>query len=170
MQGDRLPVDIRAMKTAIQKDTLKKRLLEVCIQKQYTLIEDFKSRINSLLSSEGLGNEEMYDNNELSQNSQKTNEVNSLNEELEFANRELVVLTRLTEQVSKQHETVESGSLVATNHGSFFISVSTEQMDLDGESFIGISTHSPLFVAMQGKQKGGRFICNGTSYKIKSIL
>lgn len=165
-----MAVDIRAMITTTQRDTLKRKLLEACINKQNALIEDFKSRISSLLSSEGLGNEEMYDNNELSQTSQKTSEVNSLNEALEFANQELKVLTWLTTQQTKQHKEVELGALVVTNHGSFFVSVSSEQIYVDGDLFTGISIQSPLFLAMLGKQKGERFSCNRTSYKIKDIF
>jgi hypothetical protein len=165
-----MAIDISAMITTTQRDALKRKLLEASINKQNALIKDFKNRISSLLSSEGLGNEEMYDSNELAQTSQKTNEVNSLNEQLEFANQELEVLRWLTTQETKQHEKVELGALVVTNHRSFFVSISAEQLDVNGDHFTGISVHSPLFLAMKGKQKGEKFSCNGASYKIKEIL
>jgi hypothetical protein len=165
----RMPGDIRAMIT-IQKNAHKKKLLVACISKQNSVIEDFKNRIKSLLSNDGLGNEETYDNNELSQTSEKASEINSLNEELEFANQELEVLNWLTTQEIKLHEKVELGALVITNHGSFLVSVSAEQIEVDGEHFTGISVHSLLFLAMKGKQKGEWFSCNGISYQIKDIL
>jgi transcription elongation GreA/GreB family factor len=157
------------MTTIIQRHMLKKKLLEACINKQHSLIEDFKARISSLLSSEGIGNEEMYDNSELSQTSQKAIEINSVNATLEFANQELEVLRWLTTQEIKQHDKVELGALVVTNQGSFFVSVSAELINVDSDPFIGISVHSPLFLAMRGKKKGDSISCNGTSYKINDI-
>jgi hypothetical protein len=170
---EQLPIskDISVMIITEEKNVLKKKLLQACIKKQQSLIDDFKGRIDALLSIEGLGNEEKYDNNELSQSSQKTDEVNSLNEALEFANEEMKVLQNLaTSQSKTEHTRVEPGAVVVTNHESFFISVSAEKIEVDGQAYIGISCHSPLFLAMKEKRKGYKFTSNERPYQIEDIF
>jgi hypothetical protein len=158
------------MTTIIHKDALKRELLKACITKQNVLIGDFKNRIHELLFAHRLGNEEAHDNSELSQSSQKTNEINSLNKELEFANQELEILKWLEIQEPKENAMAELGAIVITNHGSFFISASLEEIAVVGIHFLGISVHSPFFIAMKGKRKGDRFSFNEKSYKIDDIL
>ena len=154
----------------IEKAELKKKLLEVCVQKQTFLIEDFRSRIHALLSTDAAPDEELRDQKDLAQNVQKTIEANSIYRELEFANQELGVLNGLKNRIGNRFANVERGALVLTNHGSFFVSVSAEQITVEGNQYIGISDQSPLFVAMKGKKRGEMFACNGVHYKIKDIL
>ena len=68
-----------------EKSWLKKKMPEACIAKQQSIINDFKNRSKTLLGSEGVGNEEQFNNNELSQKAQAPDEVNSLNEVLSLA-------------------------------------------------------------------------------------
>lgn len=158
--------DIRVMITITEKTTLKKKMLEACIVKQQNLTNDFKERIKSLLEAGPLGNEEEYDNNVLSQNAQRTEELNSLNQNLQFANEEMNILLQLRSTLDKEFTHVAPGAVVVTTTKTFFVSVSTEQFQVGLESFIGLSDKSPLYVAMKGKQKGENFDCNGTTYKI----
>lgn len=157
------------MITMTEKNTLWKKMLDACIAKQQTLIDDFKDRITALLQNDGLGNEEEYDNNELSQKAQAAEEVNSINEALDLANEEMNVLLNL-KSVKAVRTHVEPGAVVITNLTTFFISVSTEQFNLDGETYVGLSTKSPLYQAMKGFTKGQTFHYNGISYKIKDIF
>lgn len=102
--------DIRSMIITTEKSMLKKKMLEACIAKQQSLIDDFKSRSKTLLGSIGLGNEEQFDNNELSQKAQASDEVNSLNEALSLANEEMNVLQYLKSLQEKKHTQVEPGA------------------------------------------------------------
>lgn len=145
-------------------------MLEACMVKQQSLIDDFKSRSKTLLGSEGLGNEEQFDNNELSQKAQASDEVNSLNEVLSLANEEMNVLQYIKSLQEKTHMQVEPGAVVVTNKNTFFVSVSIEQFIVEGETYIGLSTKSPLYLAMKGLTKGDNFQCNGVNYKITDIF
>lgn len=144
-------------------------MLDACIAKQQFLIDDFKERIRSLTAPEGLGNEEAYDHADLVSNSIKALEINTLNNELQFANEELALLEsmRLTQDVARTR--VAPGAIVVTNHGTFFISASVEKFSAGGQAYMGISTGSPLFQAMEGKQSGDQFFFKGVTYKIKDI-
>ena len=41
-----------------------------------------------------------------------------------------------------------------TDSKKFFISASLGQVNIDGEIYIAISSHSPMYKAMAGKKKG----------------
>lgn len=156
------------MITTTEKSTLKKKMLEVCIAKQESLIADFKERIKSLLESR-LGNEESYDNNELSQQSQKNDELETLNRNLQFANDEMKILRQLLSRPEGGFMFVAPGAVVVTNTKTFFVGVSTEQFQVDGESFIGLSTKSPLYSVMKEKKKDQKFSYKGITYKIIDV-
>lgn len=145
-------------------------MLQASIVKQEALIDDFKIRIENILSTSGLGNEEEYDNNELAQKTQASEEINSLNEGLKLANEEMDVLTALQPMLSSQQTSAASGSVVVTNRDTFLVSVSTEQFEVDGKTFIGVSVKSPLYKAMKGKTKGDKFSCKGITYEILDIF
>ena len=157
------------MKT-IQTGNLKKKMLAACTAKQQSLINDFTTRMKNLLATAGLGNEDEYDNNELSQKSQSSTEINALNEALSLANEEMSILQSLESSISGEHLSASPGAVVVTNRDTFFISVSIEQFELEGETFIGLSTKSPLYIAMRGKKKGDKFLCKGVTYKILDIF
>jgi hypothetical protein len=163
------PVQIKAMINISEKSSLKRKMLEVCIDKQQSLIDDFKIRIKTLLETDGLGNEEAYDNNQQANTSQQTAEVNSLSHALEFANREMETLLFLRSMRSTSYELPAPGAVVVTNLNTFFISVSVEQFQINGETYVGLSIQSPLFLAMQTKRKGEKFSFKGITYKINDI-
>lgn len=154
---------------SIANTTLKRKMLEACIIKQEALIDDFKLRTRNLLDTSGLGNEEEYDNQELAQKSQVSVELSSLAEALNLAQDEMKVLMDLKTSNLHIQSSVTLGSVVVTNRNTFFVCVSTEQFDVDGKTFIGLSLKSPLFLAMKGKTKNDTFSCKGVNYKILDI-
>lgn len=149
---------------------LRNRILDACIEKQRHQLNDFNNRIKNILSREGLGNEEEYDDTELSQNSQQADEINALNESLSFANSDMNVLQYLKTLYEVLHSTPEPGAVVMTDHGKFFISVSAGEVNVAGEVFIALSTQSQLFSAMKGKRNGDRFEFGKYTYQIQEIF
>lgn len=145
-------------------------MVEVCLEKQQLLIDDFRNRIKNLLESEGLGNEEEYDSTVQAGAAQRTSEVRLLNEQMDFAAQELSVLIFLTSIETVIHERAELGSVVVTDAGTFFISVSIEQFRLGNKRYVGISIHSPLYLAMKGKRKGESFVYEKKNYHILDIF
>lgn len=149
---------------------IEKKLLDACILKQQRLIDDFSARIRSLTETAGLGNEEPYDNTELAIQAARIPEINTLNELLEFANSEMDVLTNLKMTVDVAHDKAVLGSVVVTKSDTFFICASIEGFEVDGEKYVGISTHSPVFQAMSGKSKGDTFSLKRKKYTITDIF
>ena len=139
-----LQPDIRCMITTIEKSGLREKVLDACIAQKQSLIDDFKVRMKSLLESDGLGNEDEYDNDELSQKGQASQEVNSLNETLSMANEEMDILLQMKAGEKISYVKAEPGAVVVTNKGIFFISVSSEKFTIDGKNVIALSAKSPF--------------------------
>lgn len=153
-----------------KKTGLRKKMLDASTAKQQFLIDDFKERIRALTENEGLGNEESYDNMDQANNATNITEINALNEALEFANKELVLLENLRTTEDQDRNTAVLGAIVVTNHQTFFVSVSIEKFAVEGNMYVGISTSSPIFKAMRGMRKGETFSFKGVVYKIREIF
>lgn len=69
----------------------------------------------------------------------------------------------------KPSDKAEKGTIVKTEKGLFFISVSLGEINFDNQKIICISPESPLAKAMNGKQKGDVFSLNNMSQKILII-
>ena len=149
---------------------LREKILEACITKKQSLIDDFKIRMKSLLEGEGLGNEEAYDNSQLSQKGQASEEINSLNVALSTANEEMSVLRQLMTIAKVSHAKVGPGAVVITNKGKFVICVSVDLVVVDEENFVALSSNSPLYLAMRGLPKKSKFYYNGESYRINEVF
>jgi transcription elongation GreA/GreB family factor len=71
--------------------------------------------------------------------------------------------------VEKTYETVQSGSLVTTNRGIFFISTSVGKLTLDGRDYFAISSAAPIGLALAGKRAGESATFNRMAYEIKAV-
>lgn len=68
------------------------------------------------------------------------------------------------------NETVQLGSLVITNHISFYVLAGLGQMELNGQNYFIVSFQSELVQAFKGKRKGDDLIFKGQNYTIQEIL
>ncbi len=66
-------------------------------------------------------------------------------------------------------ETARNGSLVYTDQGNFYLSISAGQLHLGNEVVFAISAVSPIGKLLLGKQKGNQFDFNGKKYQIKEV-
>jgi uncharacterized protein (UPF0128 family) len=63
-----------------------------------------------------------------------------------------------------------NGSLVFTNQGNFYISISAGQLQLENDNYFAISAVSPIGKSLLGKNAGDHFDFNGKKYTIKEVL
>lgn len=68
------------------------------------------------------------------------------------------------------NETVQLGSLVITNHISFYVLAGLGQMELNGQNYFIVSFQSELVQAFKGKRKGDNLTFKGQNYTIQEIL
>ena len=64
---------------------------------------------------------------------------------------------------------VALGSLVETNHLTFYITIPLGKIDIEGRTIFVISQLSPIGQKLMGLKPNDEFNFNGTSYRIKSI-
>ncbi len=72
--------------------------------------------------------------------------------------------------LDKECSSVEFGSLVETNNGSYFISIGVGKLTVDNKDFFVISLASPIGKALYQKEVGVSFKFQGKEYLIKSIV
>ncbi|GAB3560137.1 GreA/GreB family elongation factor [Spirosoma fluminis] len=72
--------------------------------------------------------------------------------------------------VDKVYESVQPGSLVITNRGQFFISISAGKLTLNNVLYFAISPASPIGTALTGKKAGDTVTFNNLSYQIAKVL
>lgn len=67
-------------------------------------------------------------------------------------------------------DTVRHGSLVSTNQGNFYISVSVGQLTVGDKSVFAISPASPIGKLLLNKKKGDKFAFNGNNYVVEEVV
>jgi len=76
-------------------------------------------------------------------------------------------LTRLN--VDRDYDIVQPGSLVSTNRGTFFISISAGKLTLDATDYFAVSPASPVAVALSGHRAGEVVTFNKLPYQVLSV-
>lgn len=143
----------------------KNRILEECRQHQLELINNYKEREAEI-------NEDTFSQNESASQSEdrragKYELLKVLGDELSFAQKELSYLDSL--DVAKESSHVEPGAIVVTGKLTFFIAISSEKIEIDGQTVIGISTKAPIYEKMRGLSKGSSFQFNEMDYVIEDL-
>ena len=69
----------------------------------------------------------------------------------------------------KSTEIVQNGSLVSTNYGKFYISISRGQILVDGCNYFAVSSVSPIGLKLMKQREGYEFDFNGKSFRIERI-
>ncbi len=77
------------------------------------------------------------------------------------------ILSRVN--ATKVYDKVQSGALVETDSGYYFIAVGIGKMQIDNQEVFVMAPTSPLAQAMLGKATGDGISFNGKSFQIKSI-
>lgn len=72
--------------------------------------------------------------------------------------------------VAKEYATVQPGSLVTTNRGQFFISISAGKLIFDGATYFAVSPASPIGTALLGRKAGDALTFNNLTYQIASVV
>lgn len=62
---------------------------------------------------------------------------------------------------TKPHDEIQSGSLVLTNKGNFYLSVGLGKIDVEGKEVFCLSPSTPMGQKLLGKKKGDKFNLNG---------
>lgn len=83
------------------------------------------------------------------------------------AQNELAVLQNI--DIAKPSLSVGLGTLVNTNSGYFFISISVGKIEIDGISLTVVSSNSPIGLVLKGKKVGDLFLFMGKEVRIVGL-
>ena len=85
--------------------------------------------------------------------------------------QELENLDRLLPKIDIKTTTdyARLGSLVYTNHGSFFISISLGAVIIGKTTYYCVALQAPIGAQLSGKKKEDSFTFNGKEYKVTSV-
>ena len=143
----------------------KTELIKLINQKLSEKIENFEKLIAETRASSNDTKSSMGDKYETGREMLQQ-EINNLQVQL----NEILKQQNFLKTISiKPTEKAEKGSIIKTEKGLFFISVSLGEVIFDGEKIICISPESPLAKAMNGKRKNELFTISNINQKIENI-
>ncbi|MEX0350463.1 MAG: hypothetical protein AB3N15_13655 [Paracoccaceae bacterium] len=67
-------------------------------------------------------------------------------------------------------DSIGPGAIVSFKDRNFVICVSTTRFEVEGSTYMGLSTASPIYKAMAGLEAGESFGFNGTEFEIQDVL
>ena len=135
--------------------------VEECINTAQFAIEDAQSSAND--DTKSSAGDKFETGREMMQQ-----EIDRNRKQLEEAKKMRLALEQIeNHQVS---EIVHSGSLVITNFGKFYISISRGQIQVDGINYFAISAISPIGLKLMRQKVGYEFDFNGKPFVIESIF
>lgn len=88
-------------------------------------------------------------------------------QQLNAANKLLVTLNQI--DYKNVSDIANSGSVVLTNNGKFYIAISAGALQVDSETFFAVSPASPIGQKLMGKKTGDEFSLNGKNYLVESV-
>lgn len=149
----------------MNKRISKAAILAACIEEQERLIENYNHRLEDV-RADAFTHQDIPSQDEET-NTAKVDLINTLEEQLGFVRLEMSIL----DMIDAHHElpAVGRGAVVVTDKRTFFIGVSSEEVDVDGHKVFGMSESAPLYALMKGLRKGGHFTFRNNSYTILDV-
>ncbi|SEL40039.1 hypothetical protein [Parapedobacter koreensis] len=74
-----------------------------------------------------------------------------------------------TLDIQPQAGPAKLGSLIETSRGTFFLAISAGRLEVDGSTYMVVSTASPIGQRLAGLEAGSRFTFNNMEYVIKQV-
>lgn len=95
-------------------------------------------------------------------------DINMNIERLNKAKQDLATLQRI--EPNNSTEIINEGSLVLTNNGNFYLSVSAGKYKVDGLLYYAVSVLSPIGQQLVNKKEKAIFRLNGKEYIINNVF
>ena len=95
-------------------------------------------------------------------------EANRNTAQLVEANKLKIALNKINPSIV--NHIAGAGSLVTTDHGSFYIAIGAGLLKVNNENYFAISPASPVGLMLKGRKAGDEFKLNDKIYNVKSII
>ena len=71
---------------------------------------------------------------------------------------------------SRQHERAQTGSLLITDQGRYYLSISLGKLELNGQEWIALSPVTPLGSSLLGLRAGESLVFNKRNYTVQHLV
>jgi hypothetical protein len=155
------------LKILTEEITLKKRLLEKCLEMQQMAVDTAKA---AMLDAQETANDQPVS---MGDKYESFREMMQIDRDM-YAQRydEGLQLLNTLKKIDpdKTNPIPALGTIVKTDSSVFFVSASLGQVTLDGETYLAISMQSPIFKTMAGKKAGEEFSFRDKKYNVLEVL
>jgi nitrogen fixation/metabolism regulation signal transduction histidine kinase len=152
----------------MNKLTFKQKVLEAIRAQVEQELKDLYTEINRIQEGEMDKEEDQFDMDEGSQDEAAHELLDRLSEQRNFSLAKQEILESMDKPEALLEE-VAPGAVVVTNQGTFYISVSTDDFQVDGKQVRGISKEAPIYEVIKEKKKGNAFSFRDVGYEIKDV-
>lgn len=145
---------------------VKENLLQACYSYVNKRIASYKDEIETIKDSIE-NNDKSNDEGDDSGNGKLFNDLELNAQYLSDANKMLDTLKLINSKTVNNN--VALGSLVKTTFNDFYISISVGKIDLENDTYFGISLNSPIGQLIKNKEVGDSITFNNNSFTITDI-
>ncbi len=150
----------------MEKQDIKKKLLDDCYTQVNSIIENLKSL---MLETQDSANEygqpkDRYDSYRM----QLLRKRDMYGQQLEKAMEEQTVLKRI--DINKTVTEIGFGAIVITDEQKLFVSISTTKIHLGDDIYFPISIKVPFYQVIKGLKVGDKFTFNAKEHIIKDVF
>ena len=147
------------------KEAIVNALLDIKKASYNTMVGSQQSEL--AMAEEVNDNDEgLYEKGKVDQSINRLRATSKVTDSLEV---EIKILQGIIDHVDATEE-IQLGDVLHTNQGNFFVAVPAEEFEVNGTTYRGISTDSPLYLALRGKHAGDTVRVNENDFTIKEVF
>ena len=147
---------------------IKNTLLQLCIAYVQNRIDNAQQAIQSAQQASNDDTKSSAGDKYETSREMMQQDTNRSIAQLTEASKLMVALNRIN--INGKSPIAESGSLVITTNGKFFLAISAGTLTVDGQAYFAVSIASPIGALIKGKKAGEEFSLNGKSYLIEAVI
>lgn len=147
--------------------SLKNALRDKLMSLEAAELETAKEHYERFLSEAKLDGREQHDNSDIAEARENADLAAAFDHPVKDHHAKIDVLENLDFSVT---EVVQPGAVVQFGGRRVIVSVSTAQFDCEGDTYMGISPQSPIYLAMSGLGAGDSFTFNGREVEIEEVF
>ena len=145
------------------KKTIADRLMSLEAEELSTAIAHYEA----FLAESRLDDREMHDKDDIAGSTENLELAAAFDHPVQAHHAKIDVIENTDFDLT---DTVGPGAVVVLGDRRFVIAVSTTRFEAAGETYMGISQQSPIYLAMKGLQAGDSFTLNGREMEVEDVL
>ena len=146
---------------------LKQAIRDKMLSLEAAELETAQHHYERFLAEARLDDREQHDNSDIAEARENADLAAAFDHPVKDHHAKIDVLENLDFAPT---DIVEPGAVVAFGGRNFVVAVSTDRFEVEGETYMGISTQSPIFKAMEGLSAGDSFTFNGRDVTLDTVF